>query len=233
MSISNKNKILTTVTQICHVLDLLKNNMDKVNQKISDISTVCYKMNFNTSLQMNETYDYLKFQINLLKNEKDYYYNINDKIKQKFITDIYKISESILMLLCSIENIKLENNKEKENIIKRISSLKKYKKDMENSEILEIINSTLSNLDLTKEFIDVFEKYITETIAKNKRENLHFNTFKINLDKQKEHILLEYKQFNNKIDELLMYFLNLTEELEKQLKQQKLLEFLVDKKEEI
>ena len=33
MSISNKNKILNTVTQICHVLDLLQNNIERINKK--------------------------------------------------------------------------------------------------------------------------------------------------------------------------------------------------------
>lgn len=232
MSISNKNKILNTVTQICHVLDLLQNNINKINKKISDISALYYKMSLDTSLQICETFEYLKFQIDLLKSERSYYQAINDKIKQKFIKDVYKISESILMLLCSVENINIENNKEKDSILKKINTLKKYKNSFETSEILEIVNSILSNLDITKEFIDVFNKYIGETIAKNKRENLHCNNFKINMENKKQHILLEYQQFYSKIDELVNYFLRLTEELDKQLKHQKLLDCLVNKNED-
>ena len=107
-------------------------------------------MSLDTTLQICETFEYLKFQIDLLKSERSYYQSINDKIKQKFIKDIYKISESILMLLCSVENINIENNKEKESILRRINTLKKYKKNFETSEILEIVNSILSNLRYNK-----------------------------------------------------------------------------------
>lgn len=232
MNIDNKNDINNKVNQICQCLDFLNNNTLKINQKISEITEVYYKFNFNNTLQINESFEYMKFQIELLKVENKYYSDLLAKIKFKFIKDIYEISESILMLLCSIENINLDNNKEKDNILERVVALKKHKNNLETSEILEIINSTLCNLDLTKEFVNIFEKYIIDTIKKNKRENLHCNNFKINLQNKKEHILLEYNKFYNKINELVTYFVLLTAELTKQLKYQKLLDFLVNKNDE-
>ena len=81
-----------------------------------------------------------------------------------------------------------------------------------------------SNLALIKEFVNVFEKFIADTTENNKKENIHCNNFKVNLE-SKMHILLEYNKFYNKLEELISYFVKCTDELKNQLKNQKLLSF--------
>ena len=232
MSISDKNKINNNINKICMCLDLLNNNIYKIDKKISDISELYYNLNMNTSLPVKETYTYLNFQINLLKVERFYYNSLVENIKNKFVKDIYMISESILMLLCSIENINFQDNSEKEEVLKHISSLKPYKSNLETSEILEIVTSSLHNLDIINKFIIIFNEYIKETMLKNKRDNFHCNNLKLILESKKEHITLEYNKFYNKINELVNYFSKMTKELEEQLKNQKLLNFLANKVED-
>jgi hypothetical protein len=135
------------------------------------------------------------------------------------------------MLLSSIENIKIDQEAEKKSILKKIFALKKFKKRMETSELLELINSTLHNLELINEFVKLFDVYIKDTITKHKRENLHLNNFKANLEHKKNHIVLEYEKFSNKIEELVEYFLAYATELSKQLEHQKILDFFVNKNE--
>lgn len=233
MNIERKNSINNDVNQICYCFNLLTNNIQKIEEKIKSVSEVYYHLNLNNSVQTNETYEYMKYQIDLLNNEKNYFIGLLKKIKGKFTHDIYEISESILMFLCSIENIKIEDQPKKKKLLSKIITIKNKKKnDIETSELLDIFNSTISNLEIVKDFVDVFQIYINNTIEKNKRENLHCNNFKINLQNKKEQILLEYNKYNFKINELVGYFINLTTQLEGQLKNQKLLEFLVDKQDD-
>ena len=226
----SKNESISNVSQICDSIDQLDNNVDKIEKKIEDITKIYYKLS-NSSLEMGDTNSYLKFQIELLNVEKNYYSNIKKQIKTKFLKDLYTISESILMLLGSIDNIKIENIEEKNNILKKINNLKRNKSKFETSEILELMNSTIHNLELVNEFASIFDKYIKETIEKNNKENYHCNNFKVNLENKKDHIILEYNKFNHKLDELISYFLSLCNELSSQLKHQKILDFLVNKKE--
>ena len=160
-----------------------------------------------------------------------YYSGIKTRLKDKFMSDMYDICESILMLLGSIETINIDNNDEKNNILKRVNPLKHHKTDLETSVILEIVNSTLYNLDLIKEFVDIFKIYIDEMIAKNKRENYHLNNFRVNLESKKDHILLEHKKFYYKLEELVEYFTFCTNEINEQMKHNKLLGFLINKTE--
>ena len=132
------------------------------------------------------------------------------------------------MVLGSVDNIKMDLNREKDEILKRVCPLKKAT-DFETASIIENVNGTINNLGLIKEFVNVFDKFITETIENNKKDNIHCNNFKVNLEAKKAHIILEYEKFYNKLEELISYFLDCTNELKIQLKNQKLLSFLTDR----
>ncbi len=225
----SKNEINSNINSICSCFDKLDDNIEKINRKIDEISTAFFKYSYNMSLQENQTNSYLKFQIELLKNEKNYYKKVKKSLKEKLVSDIYVIAESIIMLLGSIENIHVDKIEEKNAIIKRVNNLKNYDSKIETSEILELVNSTLYNLDLIDSFVSIFEEFIKDTIKQNQRENLHCNNFKVTLENKQQHIVLELQKFNNKLEELIEYFLNCTNELNQQLEHQKLLDFLVIK----
>lgn len=225
----SKNEINSNINSICSCFDKLGDNIEKINRKIDEISTAFFKYSYNMSLQENQTNSYLKFQIELLKNERSYYKKVKNNLKEKLVKDIYTIAESIIMLLGSIENIHIDRVEEKTAILKRVNSLKNYNSKIETSEILELVNSTLHNLELIDVFVKVFDTFIKETIKQNKRDNLHCNNFKVTLENKQQHIILEYQKFNNKLEELVEYFLNCTTQVSEQLEHQKLLDFLVIK----
>ena len=227
MDIKQQQNDLSNVTKICDSFNMLASNIDKIDRKIEDITKIFYKLSYNATLDTSDTNSFLKFQIDLLNVEKNYYTLLRKNIKSKFVAEIYEISEHILMVLGSIDNIKMDLNREKEEILKRVCPLKKND-DFETSSIIEDVNGTISNLALIKEFVNVFEKFIADTIENNKKENIHCNNFKVNLESKKMHILLEYNKFYNKLEELISYFVKCTDELKIQLKNQKLLSFLTD-----
>lgn len=227
---SSKNMISNNINIICSCFDNLDSNIEKINVKVNNISDVFFKLSYNMSDQATETNSYLKFQIELLNNEKKYYQTMKSSLKEKFIKDLYIIAESIIMLLGSIENIHVEKSQDKKNLLKKVNYLKKYNSKLETSEVLELVNSTIYNLELIEKFIKIFDNYIQETITNNKRENLHCNNFRINLENKKQYINLEYNKYFTKLEELVEYFLECSQELNEQLNHQKLLDFLIIKK---
>jgi cell division septum initiation protein DivIVA len=111
---------------------------------VDNISKLFYQLSYNSSLPSSDTNSYLKFQIEQLENEKSYFTNIKRSLKEKLVTDIYTISESILMLLSSIENIKIDQEAEKKSILKKIFALKKFKKEWKHPNYLNL--STLHSI---------------------------------------------------------------------------------------
>ena len=228
MDTQKQNNLSNNVTQICESFNMLASNIDKIDRKIEDITKIFYKLSYNATLESSDTNSFLKFQIELLNVEKNYYSLLRHNIKSKFVTEMYEIAEHILMVLGSVDNIKMDLNREKNEILKRVCPLKKAT-DFETTTIIENVNGTINNLALIKEFVNVFDKFITDTIQNNKKDNIHCNNFKVNLEAKKAHIMLEYDKFYNKLEELITYFLECTNELKIQLKNQKLLSFLTDR----
>lgn len=101
----------------------------KSTKRLTASASCFYQLSYNSSIPSSDTNSYLKFQIEQLENEKSYFTNIKRSLKEKLVTDIYTISESILMLLSSIENIKIDQEAEKKSILKKTFALKKFKKN--------------------------------------------------------------------------------------------------------
>ena len=126
-----KADINNNINSICSCFDKLDRNIEKINRKIDDITKAYFRYSYNMSLQENESNSYLKFQIELLKNEKNYYKKVKKSLKEKLVSDIYVIAESIIMLLGSIENIHVDKIEEKNAIIKKVNTLKNYDSKIE------------------------------------------------------------------------------------------------------
>ena len=103
-------------------------------------------------MESSDTNSFLKFQIELLNVEKNYYSLLRRNIKSKFVTEMHEIGEHILMLLGSVDNIKMDLNREKENILKRVCPLKKNN-ELETSSIIENVNGTINNLELISKLL--------------------------------------------------------------------------------
>ena len=133
-----KNEIITHVTKICDTIDSLDSNIDKINQKVDNISKLFYQLSYNSSLPSTDTNSYLKFQIEQLENEKSYFTNIKKSLKEKLVTDIYTISESILMLLSSLKISKLTKKPKKRASSKKHLLSKNSKKEWKHPNYLNL-----------------------------------------------------------------------------------------------
>lgn len=224
----DKNGILSKVNDICSVFKILENNINNISKKIDDVNKVYYKLDFNSSIDINDTKSYLKFQITVLQNEKNYYVNIKKYIFERFTKDIYFILESIIMVLSSIENLNI-TTQEIKNLLKSVSKIKNYKniskKNIDIATINDMINSIIHNLNIIDDFTKLFNTYIINTTKRNSLKNYHCNNLKTNLEVKKNHITLEYQKYVNKMNELIEYFTKCTNQLNEQMKHQNIQKF--------
>ena len=82
----------------------------------------------------------------------------------------------------------------------------------------EVISIIMNNLNLITKLLDLFEKFIMESFAKNKRKKLHAETLKINLMNNKEHINLEYIKYSSQLNLLIDYFFEFSKNIDSQFK---------------
>lgn len=227
-SILNIDDINTNLNKILKTMDKLDINIEKINKKIKDINTVYMKFEFNKSLPLNKTNTYLKFQVDLLHTEKKYYKSIKKVVLNKISNDIFEIAESTILILLSLENIKIYKEDEIKNIMKKAVKINKNKFINFNN-ILVLINSTVKNLQLIGNFINLIDNYIKEVTDNSLKNNIHTTNFSVSLSNKKNHIKLEYEKYCEQLNELLQYFLNCSNSILLQLNKQELFKFFVNK----
>ncbi len=225
----DEQKITSEIKNINNTTKNINDILISIDNKIEKINNIYMSYGYNKNLNLNKTNTYLKFQIDLLNNEKNYYSNIKKLIIKKFIDDLGDISENIIMILVSMNDLDIGFEDEKKVVFKKILKFVK-KKELNDVKIIEQINITLNNLKLIGEFIEIFEKYILNNEDQNIKNNIHSKSFKINLMNKKKHYDLEYSKNGEQLGELINYFSELCFSIEKQRNNPEILNFLIEEK---
>ena len=217
------------LTKIMKTIELLDNTTEKIQQKIAEINEIYMRFEFNKTLALKKTNSFLKFQVKLLQNEKTYYNNVRNIILNKLSTEIFDIAEFSLLILISLNDINIENEIAKKNIMDKIVKIKKYKK-ITTSKIIELINSALKNLNLISEFLELIQKFIVQIQKETEEKNIHSKNFRISIMNRKNHILLEYTKHCEQMKEVIEYFLGCSNSITTQLEKQELFKFFIEEK---
>ena len=117
---SDVDEINTKVNFIMTVLNKMELKIEEIQKKINDITQIYTQYIFNKNLKLHQTNSYLKFQIDFLFNEKNYFSNIKNYFIKKFVEDLYGISEYIILILISLDNLDIGLITEKNNIMNKI-----------------------------------------------------------------------------------------------------------------
>jgi hypothetical protein len=139
----NLQEVNLKISEIFKTLSALDKNIEKINKKISVVNKLYFKLSSNKTLVLKNTNSFLRFQIDLLKNQKSYFTNLKNIVFNKFCNQLYDISEYIIISVSSLENLEIENVSDKNSIIKKLIYFKKGKNDT--SKIVELTNITLNN----------------------------------------------------------------------------------------
>lgn len=218
--------ISSNIEQIFSMIEKLRRNIEKIQRKIIHLNNVIAKFKQNKLLSENNSY--LTFQIKLLTNEKTYYDTMKDVILEKMFGDMLHIYRKILMLITSLENLDIEHDEEKNNIMKRIQVFRN-EDNIDCSSTISLAGATVGNLNLINRFVEIFEEYIQKIELESNSDNIHCNNLTTNLKNRKNHIHLEYVKFKEQLDELVRYFLKCSNYVTHQLDKQELINFLIEK----
>ena len=224
---SDVDEINAKVNFIMGVLNKMDFKIEEIQKKINDITQIYTQYIFNKNLKLHQTNSYLKFQIDFLFNEKNYFSNIKNYFIKKFVEDLYGISEYIILILISLDNLDIGLITEKNNIMNKIIKVT-HKRDINSGNITELVNILINNLKLSYDFIKLFEKFIINSCNKNFKKNIHSKNLKINLMNKKNHFELETKKNNDQLNTLVNYFHDFAKGIDVQLDKQQLLHFFVN-----
>ena len=207
-----------------YTINNLTDILNNIEKNIQTINNIYMNYEYNKNLNLNQTNTYLKFQVDLLNNEKIYYTNIKNLLLKKFTTEIYNLSENIIIILTTMNDLDIGFKEDKKKIFNEILKCKKQK-EVNNVKIVETINIKLNNLKQIKIFIDLFEKFIIKNEEENIKNNIHINSFKINLMIKKQQFQLEYNKCLEQFKELINYFDKFCSAINKQQENQDILNF--------
>ena len=227
--ISNTDIISNKTSYIMKVLNKIDLKIEEIEKKITEINHIYIQYEFNKNLKLEQPLSYLKFQVDFLYNEKKYFFNIKKYFTKKFVDELYGISDFIILILISLEDLDIGYTEEKKNIMNKIIKVVNQKV-INSSKITELVNSINYNLKLSYDSIKLFEKFILTSHNQNRKKNIHSKNLKINLMNRKNHIELETKKYSEQLEILINYFYEFSTSIEMQLDKQKLLHFFINNK---
>ncbi len=225
----NVDDIITKTNFIMNVVNKLELKIEEIEKKITEINHIYIQYEFNKNLKLSQPNSYLKLQVDFLFNEKKYFRNIKKYFVKKFVEELYGISDYIILILISLDDLDIGYVDQKNNIMNKIIKVINQT-DMNSSKISELVNSILNNLKLSYESIKLFKKFILVSCYKNKKKNIHSKNLKINLMNKKNHLDLETKKYTEQMTILIDYFYDFSKSIGNQLENQNLLHFFVNNK---
>jgi hypothetical protein len=221
--------VSTKTNFIMKLLSKIDTKNEEIEKKITQINHIYIQYEFNKNLILEKPNSYLKFQVDYLYNEKKYFSNIKKYFIKKFVEDLYDISDNIIIILISLDNLDIGFIDEKNNIMNKIIKVS-YQKNINSGKITELVNIILNNLKQANDFIKLFERFIVVSHNQNRKKNIHSKNLKINLMNKKNHLELEKEKYTEQLDILINYFYDFSKSIDLQLDKQKLLHFFVDNK---
>jgi hypothetical protein len=220
------DELSTKINKILSSLRKIEFFIEKIKTKILEINKIYMEFDFNKNLAFAKTNTYLKFQVELLTNEKSYYTKVKKTIVKKLSSELYEISEYIILILISMENLDIKKREEITQIMRKILKIKKKDK-YNSSELVEMVNSTNHNILLVQDFINLFDSYTNTLDLISKQQNLHCNTLKLSLQNKKNHINIEFRKYCDQLNETLNYFVGCSDAISFQIDNNKLLSFFI------
>ena len=218
------DKKINNINNTTNILNEIINNIEK---NIQLINSIYMDYEYNKNLNLNNTNSYLKFQVDLLNNEKKYYTNIKSFLIKKFIDELYNLSENVIIILTTMNTLDINLSDEKKKIFDKILKFKEQK-NINSIKIIETVKIITNNLKLIKNFINLFDTYIVNNESMSTKNNIHINNFKINLISKKQHYELEYVKCLQQFNELVNYFNRLSQSIDKQQQNQDILKFFLN-----
>lgn len=225
----NYPELLEKTEFIITNLNNLDNNISTIKKKINLINRVCQKLLKNKVLVNNPENTYLVFQTQILQNEHRYYKTNYDLILKKYAAEIFELSEYICMVILSLHKLEIDDVNSKNLILGKMISFQKPTR-INYGKVTEMINNTIHNLKLVEEFVQLFNKYVQNTVKYNKKANIHNNNYEQTILNKKKTVLVEYEKHCDRFIKLIDYFKKCSESIMQQINSSEFLKFFLTEK---
>ena len=222
----NSEEVLSKINEIDNNIKTLDEFIEKITKKNISIKELNNTLQSKKFFDLNDSISNLEFQKSILINEKKYMKEVRRIFLEKIYNELYLLAENILMFISSIDSIEFDDKVSHESFNKRIAKIKQIKyTNLSIKNLFNLMNCININMELIKELIDLFSKYIDTTQTTITNENFHCKTFKVNLSNQKNHISVEYVKFRDQLNKIIEYYHNFSTIISKQIENQKIFEF--------
>ena len=226
----DNDAIHSNMNEIDENIQKLDRFQESINKKQSSIKNLASKLKHKNFFDLGDSLANLEFQKSILKNEKRYIQELKKVFIEKIYNELYLLAENILMFVSSIDSIEFDEETKKNTIQKKISKIRPVSYENLNiKNLFNLINCISNNLDIIKEVIELFDKYITSTNKTINDNNFHCKTFETNLANQKNHITVEFNKYGNQLNKIVEYYHQFSQYISQQIENQKILEFCINK----
>ena len=218
-----KADITSELTTIKIYLEKINEHITKYKNKSENIDEKILSLSQKQYLDINSSLELLRYQQNLIKNEKNYLNNLNNIYLIELKNQMYKLSEKTTFMYMSLQNINKDINKDP-NMEKSIK--RSFQKD-DYSKIIEDILFNFSNIKILLLQLKEFNIKLNEEL---KDKNLHCKTLDHNIHKKRILIFINYQKLFESFITIIKYFSHHAETLVEKLNDDKNYIFLVNSK---
>ena len=109
----DENDINNKTSKIFLTSQMMDTKIGQIKRKIKEINEIYMNYEFNKNLKLKLTTSYLRFQVEILNNEQLYYRKVKNIYIKKFVNELYNISQFIILILISLDNLDIDREIEK------------------------------------------------------------------------------------------------------------------------
>lgn len=183
------------------IINTCLKKIDEFNTKYSEKSKIIDDKIISLSnkqyLDIVSSLDLLRYQQDLINNERLYLKNLNKIFNNELQTQIYYLSEKVTIMYMSLQNINKEINNDINKSIRR-----SFKKD----NYTKIINDILYNFTNIKLLLLKLKEYNINLNKELQNKNFHCRTLDHNIHKKRILIYINYQKFHETFVTIIKYF---------------------------
>lgn len=209
------NNIKIYFAKVSEFINSYETKTKKIDEKMIVLSGKNY-------LDDTSSMELLKYQKNIIKNEKQYLDNLNNIFKSELNKQIYAISEKSTILFMSLQSITKEIDKD-------FNLSKELKRSFNKDEYVKIINDTIHNFTNIKTLLLNLKKYNIELNKDLEDNNFHCKTLNHNINQKRVLIYINYKKLYETFVTIIEYFSQHSKNLTEKLDNDSNFKFLVNK----
>ncbi len=107
----NKDEVMTAINKLNANVKKVDEIMERIVKKSRDIYNLYINFEQKKYLSLGDSINNLKFQLQIIMNEKQYLHKMKRIFLEKVYRDIYGLAENIIMVVSSLDDINLEYQK--------------------------------------------------------------------------------------------------------------------------